>query len=192
MDCLAAFKNDRDLNSIAQKFFRGFPLIWLYYILLLLLSAAGILLVLLTLPGLWLMTAAAGVYALLTHGIHLGFKSLLALLILSLIGEILEISAGSAAAKQAGAGRRGMIGGLVGGIIGGIVGSFLLPIVLSIVGVCIGSFVGAGLFEMLGSRDAVHSVRVGWGAAKGRFQGMILKLAIGVAMSLLILIAAFP
>ena len=72
-------------------------MIWLYYILLLLLTVAGLFLVLLTLPGLWLITAAAGVYALLTHGIHLGFKSLLTLLILSLIGEVLEISAESSA-----------------------------------------------------------------------------------------------
>jgi uncharacterized protein YqgC (DUF456 family) len=152
-------------------------LIWLYYILLLLLTVAGLLLVLLTLPGLWLITAAAGVYALLTHGIHLGFKSLLTLLILSLIGEVLEISAGS---------------GIVGGILGGIIGSFFLPIVLSIVGVCLGSFVGASILEMFGNQNAVQSIRVGWGAAKGRFQGMILKLAIGIIMSLLILIAAFP
>jgi uncharacterized protein YqgC (DUF456 family) len=167
-------------------------LIWLYYILLLLLTVAGLLLVLLTLPGLWLITAAAGVYALLTHGIHLGFKSLLTLLILSLIGEVLEISAGSAAAKQAGGSRKAMIGGIVGGILGGIIGSFFLPIVLSIVGVCLGSFVGASILEMFGNQNAVQSIRVGWGAAKGRFQGMILKLAIGIIMSLLILIAAFP
>ena len=147
-------------------------MIWLYYILLLLLTVAGLFLVLLTLPGLWLITAAAGVYALLTHGIHLGFKSLLTLLILSLIGEVLEISAGSAAAKQAGSSRKAMI--------------------LSIVGVCVGSFVGASILEMFGDQNAVHSIRVGWGAAKGRFQGMILKLAIGIVMSLLILIAAFP
>jgi hypothetical protein len=167
-------------------------LIWLYYILLLLLTAAGLALVLLTLPGLWLMTAAAAIYALLTHGFHLGFKSLLTLLILSLIGEVLEISAGSSAAKQAGGSRKAMIGGIVGGIIGGIVGSFFLPIVLSIVGICIGSFIGAAILEMFGNKNAVHSIQVGWSAAKGRLQGMILKLVIGLAMSLLILIAAFP
>ena len=167
-------------------------MIWLYYILLLLTAVIGLILVLCTLPGLWLMTAAAGIYALLTHGMHLGFKSLLALLVFSVAGEAIEMLAGSAAAKQAGGGRRGMIGGIIGGILGGIIGSFFLPIVLSIVGVCIGSFVGAAGFEMFGSQNAVHSVRVGWGAAKGRFQGMIVKLAIGIVMSLLILIAAFP
>jgi uncharacterized protein YqgC (DUF456 family) len=167
-------------------------LIWLYYILLLLAAGVGLVLVLCTLPGLWLMTAAAAIYALVTHGLHLGFKTLLALLIFSLIGEALEMLAGSAAAKQAGGGRSGMIGGIVGGILGGIIGSFFLPVVLSIVGVCVGSFVGAAGLEMFGSQRAVHSIRVGWGAAKGRFQGMVLKFAIGIVMSLLILIAAFP
>jgi uncharacterized protein YqgC (DUF456 family) len=167
-------------------------LIWLYYILLLLAAGVGLVLVLCTLPGLWLMTASAAIYALVTHGLRLGFKTLLALLIFSLLAEALEMLAGTAAAKQAGGGRHGLIGGIVGGILGGIIGSFFLPIVLSIVGVCVGSFVGAAGFEMFGSQRAVHSVRVGWGAAKGRFQGMILKLAIGIVMSLLILIAAFP
>jgi uncharacterized protein YqgC (DUF456 family) len=168
-------------------------LIWVYYILLLIAAAGGLVMVLCTLPGLWLMTACAGIYALVTRDHHiLGFKTMLALLILSLVGETFELLAGSAAAKQAGGGRRGMIGGIIGGIAGGIIGSFFLPVVLTIVGVCIGSFVGAAGFEMLGSDGAVHSVRVGWGAAKGRFQGMILKLGIGIVMSLLILVAAFP
>ncbi len=69
-------------------------MIWLYYILLLLIAVAGLVLVLCTLPGLWLMTAAAGIYALLTHGLHLGFKTLLALLIFSLVGEVFELLAG--------------------------------------------------------------------------------------------------
>ncbi|HEX4054640.1 MAG TPA: DUF456 domain-containing protein [Tepidisphaeraceae bacterium] len=167
-------------------------MIWLYYILLLLLAAAGIILLICTLPGLWLITGSAAIYALITHERHLGFKTLITLLILSLAGEAFELLAGSAAARKSGGGRRGMIGGIVGGLLGGIVGSFFFPIVLSIVGICIGSFVGASGFELLGGKHPLQSVSIGWGAAKGRFQGMILKLAIGLVMALLVLIAAFP
>jgi uncharacterized protein YqgC (DUF456 family) len=167
-------------------------LIWIYYILLILISLGGLALVLVTLPGLWVMTAASAVYALATHEHHLGPRTLLVLFLLSLGAEIVELTAGGAAARKAGGGRRASIGALIGGIVGGIVGSFVLPLVLTIVGICLGAFVGAAGFELLGGGEAIHSVRVGWGAAKGRFLGVILKLGIGIVMLLLILIAAFP
>src|SRR5579872_151147 len=148
-------------------------MIWLYYILLILVSICGIALVTVTLPGLWLMTGAAAIFAIITHERGVGAKTLLALFILSLIAEILEFTAGGAAARKAGGGRRAAVGALIGGIVGGIVGSIVLPLVLTIVGVCVGSLVGAAGFELLGGGEAVHSLRVGWGAAKGRFYGVV-------------------
>jgi hypothetical protein len=167
-------------------------MIWLYYGLLIVISLCALALVVVTLPGLWVMTAAAAIYALLTHERHLGFKSLAALFILSLGAEILEMTAGGAAARKAGGERRAAIGALLGGIVGGIVGSFVFPLVLTIVGVCLGSFVGAAAFEFLGGGEAAHSLDVGWAAAKGRFVGVMMKLAVGIVMLLLVLIAAFP
>jgi len=167
-------------------------MLWLYYILLILIVFAGLALVTVTLPGLWIMTAATAIYSLAPHEHRLGHKTLLVLVILSVIGEVLEFSAGGAAARKAGGGRRAAVGALVGGVAGGIVGSFLLPLVLTIVGICIGSFVGAAGFELLGGGAAVHSLGVGWGAAKGRFVGVFLKLGIGIIMAILILITAFP
>jgi uncharacterized protein len=167
-------------------------MLWLYYILLILVLFAGLTLVFVTLPGLWIMTAATAIYSLAPHEHRLGHKTLLALVLLSLVGEILEFTAGGAAARKAGGGRRAAVGALLGGIAGGIVGSFLLPLVLTIVGICIGSFVGAAAFELAGGGEAVQSLQVGWGAAKGRFVGVFLKLGIGIIMAILILIMAFP
>lgn len=167
-------------------------LVWLYYILLILIAVGALGLVFVTLPGLWVMTAAAAVYALITHAHFLGRDSLIALFVLSLAGEILEMTAGGAMARRAGGGRRGAIGAIIGGVVGGIVGSFVLPVVLTIVGICIGSFVGAAGFELLGTGDANLAVRVGLEAAKGRFFGVVIKLAIGVVMICIILVAAFP
>jgi uncharacterized protein YqgC (DUF456 family) len=165
---------------------------WLYYILLLLVCVGGMALVVVTLPGLWLMTIAAAIYALLTKELFLGHKSLIALFLLALVAEILELTAGGAAAKKAGGSRRAAIGAFVGGIAGGIIGSFVLPLVLTIVGICIGSFVGAMLGEITVAREATQALRVGWGAAKGRLFGVLLKLGFGGVMFLIILIAAFP
>jgi len=167
-------------------------MIWLYYVLLILIAVCALALVVVTLPGLWVMTAAAAIYALVTHERHLGFKSLAALFVLSLGAEILEMTAGGAAARKAGGERRAAIGALLGGIVGGIVGSFVFPLVLTIVGVCLGSFVGAAGFEFLGGGEASHSLDVGWAAAKGRFVGVMMKLAVGIVMLLVTIIAAFP
>jgi uncharacterized protein YqgC (DUF456 family) len=165
---------------------------WLYYILLLIVSAASMALVVVTLPGLWVMTAAAAIYALLTHEAYVGYKSLIALFLLALVAEVLELTAGGAAAKKAGGSRRATIGAFFGGIAGGIIGSFVLPLVLTIIGVCIGSLVGAALGEITVARETGQALRVGWGAAKGRFLGVLLKVAFGTVMLLIILIAAFP
>ena len=152
MDDLAIVEDDHHLSAM----------IWFYYILLILVLFAGLALVTVTLPGLWIMTAAAAIYSLDPHEHRLGHKTLLVLVILSVIAEILEFTAGGAAARKAGGGRRAAVGALLGGIVGGIIGSFVLPLVLTIVGICIGSFVGAAGFELLGGGEAVHSLGVGW------------------------------
>jgi uncharacterized protein YqgC (DUF456 family) len=85
-----------------------------------------------------------------------------------------------------------MIGGIIGGIVGGLLLSFILPVVLTVVGVCFGSFIGAATFEMLGGEPAEHSLRVGLGAAKGRFLGVIGKLSIGLLMLMIIAWKALP
>ena len=82
-------------------------MVWIYYMLLLLVAAAGLFMVMLTLPGLWLMAAASAGYCLLTHRHYLGGRTLIALLILALLSEAAEIGIGGAAARKAGGGRRG-------------------------------------------------------------------------------------
>jgi len=167
-------------------------MLYLYYTLLLLISLASLALVTVTLPGLWIMTAAAAIYSLAPHQHRLGHKALLALFLLALLGEIIEFTAGGAAAKKAGGSRRAAIGAILGAIVGGIVGSFVLPLVLTIVGICVGSFIGAAAVQFLDGGEALQSLRVGFGAAKGRFLGVVWKFAIGILMLFLILIAAFP
>jgi hypothetical protein len=167
-------------------------MLWIYYLLLLLICIGGIALVTMTLPGLWIMTAAAAVYSIAPHQQRMGRHTLIALLLLSLIGEIIEFTAGGAAARKAGGGRRAAIGAILGAIAGGIIGSFVLPVILTIVGICIGSFVGAAAFELSAGSEALQSLRVGLSAAKGRFLGVVWKFGIGIAMFLIVLVMAFP
>ena len=85
-----------------------------------------------------------------------------------------------------------MIGAVVGALVGGIVFSFIpVPVVATIVGACLGAFVGAAAMELT-DRDFRHAMRVGIGAAKGRFLGIVVKSAIGVMMLIVVMIAALP
>jgi uncharacterized protein YqgC (DUF456 family) len=160
----------------------------LYYILLLILMLTGLFLNIIGLPGLWLIVLSYIVYAWATGwNIYVGLPSIVALLILALAAELVEFMAGAAGSHAAGGRKRGMLGAVVGGIIGGIVGTGVIPIVGTIVGACAGAFIGAFALEYA-DKDADHAMRVGIGAAKGRFWGIVWKSAFGILM---FLVAAF-
>ncbi len=166
---------------------------WVYYFLILIVSVAGLFLNLLGLPGLWLIVGSLGVFGLITGwNVYVGWPSLITLVVLGLLAEILEFLAGAAGSKAAGGRTRGMIGAVVGALVGGIAFSFVpIPVVATIVGAVLGAFVGAALMELT-DRDFRHAMRVGYGAAKGRLMGIVVKTAIGVVMLLVLMFAAIP
>jgi uncharacterized protein YqgC (DUF456 family) len=165
----------------------------LYYIILLVVLFLGLAINVLGLPGLWLMVAAHAVYALATGwDRYVGWPSLIAMIVLALIAEAVEFFAGAAGSKAAGGRTRGAIGAVVGAFVGAILFSFIpLFIVAQVVGACVGAFIGAAVMEFT-DKDLRHSVRVGVGAAKGRFVGIIAKLAIGAVMLLVSIGTAWP
>lgn len=165
---------------------------WVYYLLLLALLVTGLGIVVMNLPGLWLMAAAAGLYSLITPEHYLFPWGIVTILVLCLIGEVLEFFGKAGGAKQAGGSGRAMLLATIGGVIGGIVLSIPIPIIGTIAGVCIGAFVGALAGQMTVAGDVEHSTRVGWGAAKGTLVGILLKLFVGVVMLLVTAWLALP
>lgn len=155
---------------------------WIWYVLMLLMQVVGLFLNLLGVPGLWVMLAATGVYAFITEMAYIGWPGLIAMFILALAAEIVEFVAGAAGSKQAGGSKRSMLGAIVGALIGGIFGTGLLPVIGTLIGAILGAFVGAVIVELMIRQDVEHSVRVGIGAAKGRFWGTVFKSAFGLAM----------
>jgi uncharacterized protein YqgC (DUF456 family) len=166
---------------------------WLWYLLLLTVQVFGLLFTMLGLPGLWVMAAALAGYAWVTQfNRYVGWPGLGAVLALAVLAEIMEFLAGSAGAKQAGGSRRAMIGAVVGALVGGFLFTIPVPVLGTIFGVCAGAFVGAALVEMGIVGDPTHSMKVGWGAAKGRFWSIVWKLAFGVAILIVTLCVAIP
>jgi uncharacterized protein YqgC (DUF456 family) len=168
------------------------PMHTVYYILLLLLMLAGLFVNIVGLPGLWLMVVSYVGYALATGwDTYVGWPSIVILVLLGLAAELVEFLAGAAGSAAAGGRKRGMLGAVVGAIIGGIVGTPIIPIIGTIVGACAGAFVGAAVMEFA-DKDAAHAMRVGIGAAKGRFWGIVWKSAFGIMMFLVAAICGVP
>ena len=166
---------------------------WVYYGILFSLLLAGLFLNVLGLPGLWVMVAAAFGYAWATgFGVYLGWQGLLALTLLAALAEVLEFLAGSAGAKKVGGSKRGMVGAIIGGILGAIFFSIPVPIVGTIVGAVVGTFVGAWVVELMVGKEMGQSVEIGFGAAKGRLWGTLLKLSIGFVMLIVAVVVALP
>jgi uncharacterized protein len=168
-------------------------MVWLYYFLLLIVLLIGLGITVLGLPGLWVMLLAVIIYAWITHWIYVAGTSLIAISILCVLAETVELFAGAAAAKKAGAGKRAMIFASIGAIVGGILFSFIpIPILAQIVGACVGAGAGALIAELSSGTTAGASFRIGVGAAKGRLIGTILKLIFGMVILITSLIAALP
>lgn len=167
--------------------------LWLSYLLLALILVGGLVLVAATLPGLWIMVGAAAIYAWATNWQYIGLWTIILLLVLGMLSEAVEFVAGGAGAKQAGGSSRAAWGAILGSLIGAIFLSLIpIPIISTIVGACLGAFIGALLAEFTVHGRADHSMRVGWGAAKGRFWGILAKLAFGVAVMAIVLVMAAP
>src|SRR4051812_19606376 len=165
---------------------------WLYFFLMLALLVVGIGITLMNLPGLWLMAAAAGLYALITHGRYLWPWGMVVIIGLCLVGEALEFAGKAAGAGKAGGSKRAMLLATVGGVLGGLLLSIPVPIIGTVAGVCIGAFAGAMIGQLTVASDVGHSATVGLGAAKGTLIGILLKVCVGVVILLFTAWRALP
>jgi len=159
---------------------------------LLILAAAIILsliLIVLGLPGLWIMVATAVVYNMIVPGDPIGWVSLIAVAVLALIAELLEFTMTGRYARKYGGSRRAGWGAIIGGMIGAVVG-FPVPIIGPVIGAFVGSFVGALVAELTGGSSAGDATRVAKGALIGRVVSTMLKIGIGFTIGIWIFIAA--
>lgn len=165
-------------------------------------AGVGVILTLFTFSGVWL-TLLVALTLQLAYGEFLpGIGPLFSWWTLGaggaigLAAEIIELVASAAGAKKSGGGRSGAIGSVVGGVVGAIVGSFLIPV--PIVGTILGAVIGAGLGAVTGERGISgrtwrDSMKVGAGAAKGRFLATIVKTILAAVVGLILCIAvAWP
>jgi uncharacterized protein len=165
-------------------------IIWAMLLVLLLLIAW--LTNILGLPGNWLMLACATLYWLWTPEdttVAIGTTILLVLAGLAILGEVLELMAGSAGVSKAGGTRRSAVYAILGSIGGALMG-FVVGVPIPVIGPLVGSLLlgsfGAMAGAMLGERSAgrgwTQSLHIGKAAFWGRALGTAAKMAVGLAM----------
>lgn len=168
---------------------------WFYYpaaALLLVIGAAAWLLTLVTLPGNWLVVAAAAVFAWLIPeqaGQGISWTTVGVLLVLAVIGEIIEFASGAIGTARQGASRRAVALSLVGAFVGSLAGlavgvpiPVVGPLLMAVVGGAAGAYVGAYLGEWWMGRSGSARMAAGQGAFAGRIWGTVGKLAAGAVM----------
>lgn len=149
---------------------------------------AGLILIPLGLPGLWVMVGGVLLYGWLTSFRSVGIATIGIVLLLAFAGEVIESWLGFRFAKRYGGSSRSGWGALIGGIAGAIIG-VPLPVIGSVVGAFAGSFAGAVLFELSASRRMDIAVRAGWGSVLGRAAAAALKVALGIVIAVLGVVA---
>jgi uncharacterized protein len=169
---------------------------YVWAVLLVLCLLVGWCLTLFSMPGNWVMVAAAALYAWLgpvesQTVMALSWWVVLTLLGLAGLGELAELGAGALGAKKTGGSKRGavlaIVGSFVGSIVGGIVGLPFLPtIVGALVAVvlfaAIGSLAGAMIGEVWKGKGLSETLKVGHAAFWGRILGTMAKVMIASVM----------
>jgi len=150
---------------------------------------AGLLMVPLGLPGLWVMVLGILAFGWLTDFRSVGLWTTTIVLALAFLGEIIESWLGFRFARRYGASNRAAWGALIGGIVGAIVG-VPVPIIGSVIGAFVGSFAGAAVFEYTHSARTGTAVAAGWGAVLGRAAAAAAKIGLGVVIGVVSVVAA--
>jgi len=141
------------------------------------------------LPGLWVMVLGFLVFGWLTQFRSESVATIGIVLALAFAGELVETWLGFRFARRYGGSRRAGWGALLGGLVGAVVG-VPVPVVGSVIGAFVGSFGGAAVFEYAYSRRADVAVGAGWGAVVGRAAAAAAKIALGLVIGVISLVAA--
>lgn len=153
-------------------------------------SVLGVVLTILTLPGIWLAVGVALLCKLIVPDL-LGLDTLIAAIAIGVVAEIAEFAASAVGASKAGGTRRGAIGSIIGGIVGALGGTVVIPI--PVVGTILGGAIGAGLGALVAERHGGRmtwrdSAKVGGGAAAGRLVATIVKTILAAAVGVVLTI----
>lgn len=155
-------------------------------------SLLGLALTIVTLPGAWLICAAAVLIKLLWLPELFSWWIVGVIVGLAVVGEIVEFAASAAGAAKGGGSRQGAIGAVVGTILGAILGTLIpIPVVGTVAGAVLGAGGGAALAERAwAKRTWTEAAKSGSGAAIGRLIATAFKAGVTLSIGLTVTLAA--
>ena len=152
---------------------------WLFTIVLFAVGLIGT--VVPVLPGTTIILAAAIIHRLMLGAEKsIGWRTIVVLVLLTLLSYVLDFLGSYFGAKYFGATKWGAFGAIMGALIGlffGIIGLFVGPVIGAITG------------EFIAGKRMIDAGRAGWGSLLGNLGGMIGKLVIALVMIAIFLIA---
>ena len=154
-------------------------------IILITISLIGFLITFVGLPGLFVITAGAFIYGLMTHFSEITLVTVVILLVIAIAAELIEFLSGILFAKRFKVSKNGIIGGVIGAIAGVAVG-VPIPVIGSLIGMFLGAFLGAVLFEYQKNKDKKLALMAGLGILLGRVGAILIKAALAVVMLIII------
>jgi uncharacterized protein YqgC (DUF456 family) len=167
-------------------------MLYFWTILLIMLNALWLMLTLFAMPGNWLIVVMTSLFAWWQWDNKVfSIYTLIAIAVLAFIGEVVEFFAGTGGAKKAGASWLGAMAAIFGAILGAIIGTIALPLFGTILGACLGAGLAVTVVELAMGKPPDTSIRSGFGASLGHLIGSTVKFTLGVAIWLIVAIAAF-
>jgi uncharacterized protein len=169
-------------------------MLYLWLSILVLLNAMWLVLVAFGLPGNWLIVGGTGLFAWWQWDAGVfSIGTLVTVAVLALLAEMVEFFAGLVGARRSGASWRGSLAAAVGAVLGAMAGTFMIsiPLLGTVVGACLGAGLAVWMVEMSQGQRADPSLRRGVSAGLGALVGILGKLAAGVAIWLIVAVAAF-
>lgn len=145
---------------------------WLGAFVLIALGFAGTIVP--AIPGLPMIAGGAWLIGWADNYEKVGWKTILFLAVLAVIGVVVDSVAQTAGAQKAGASKAGIIGSLVGTVLGMFMGLF---------GLLFMPLIGAAIGEFWAKRDLIHAGRVGVATWVGMIVGTAVKVALAFAMT---------
>ncbi len=159
------------------------------FTLLTLVLVGSMVLIVLGLPGLWIMIASAITYNIVVPERPMSWVSVAGIVVLGVVAEVLDFSLAGKYARKYGGSRKAAWGAIIGGMIGAFIG-VPVPIVGPVIGALIGSFAGALVGELRHSGDTGAATKVATGALIGRVLGTVIKVGLGFTVAIWIFFAA--
>jgi uncharacterized protein len=150
---------------------------------------AGLVMIPLGLPGIWLMVLAGVTHHALVSPPTIGWLTLALVAAIALAAEWMEFTVAGRYTARYGGSRRASWGAIAGGLVGAFVG-IPIPVIGSVIGAFAGAFLGALIGEYSVARDHGAATRAATGALIGRAVATALKSLAGCVIGGWLLVSA--